>query len=114
MNHEGSRRRTVARPRASRPTVADQDGTRRNIAVVVEASNAYGRQLLAGIYDHVCEIDHWCTFLPEHGRGLPPLEELAAWRGDGIIARIETEEIARVIDRLGLPTVDTIAARLRG
>ena len=85
---------------------------RRNVAVVVETSNAYGRQLLAGIYDHVCERDHWCTFLPEHGRGRPPLAELEAWRGDGIIARIETDEIARVVERLGLPTVDTSAARL--
>lgn len=93
-------------PAAARPRV------RRNVAVVVEASNAYGRQLLAGIYDHVCRRDDWCTFLPEHGRGRPPLEELAAWRGDGLIARIETDEIARAVEDLALPAIDVSAARL--
>jgi LacI family transcriptional regulator len=98
--------------RAGKAAARGPAAARRNIAVVVETSNAYGRRLLAGIYDHVCDRDHWYTFLPEHGRGLPPLEELAAWGGDGIIARIETDEIARVVERLGLPTVDTSAARL--
>jgi len=112
VKREGQGRRTGPRHRGAGKTAGGPDAARRNIAVVVEASNAYGRQLLAGIYDHVCERDHWCTFLPEHGRGLPPLEELAAWRGDGIIARIETDEIARVIERLALPTIDTSAARL--
>lgn len=84
----------------------------RNVAILVETSNGYGRRLLAGIYDHICHRDHWCTFLPEHGRGTPPLEELSGWSGDGIIARIETDEIARAVERLGLPTIDISAARL--
>lgn len=43
---------------------------------------------------------------------MPPLKELARWTGDGIIARIENAETARVIERLGIPAVDISAGRL--
>ena len=86
------------------------------VAVVIEASNAYARGLLAGIQRSVREHEPWTVFLPEHGRGTPPLESLARWQGDGVIARIETAAIARVISRLRrtlrIPVVDVSAARL--
>lgn len=88
----------------------------RRVAVVIEASNAYGRGLLAGILRHVREQVPWTIFLPEHGRGAPPLEALSGWRGDGVIARIETPAIARAIAGLRRrgrpPVVDVSAARL--
>jgi LacI family transcriptional regulator len=88
----------------------------RRVAVVIEASNAYARGLLAGILRHVREHEPWTVFLPEHGRGRPPLEALAKWAGDGVIARIETESTARSIERLrrklGIPVIDVSAARL--
>jgi LacI family transcriptional regulator len=88
----------------------------RRVAVVIEASNAYARGLLAGILRHVREHEPWTVFLPEHGRGTPPLEALAKWAGDGVIARIETESTAKAIARLrrqfGIPVIDVSAARL--
>ena len=39
---------------------------------------------------------------------LPVLGWLKNWKGDGIIARIETEEIARAVKRTGLPVVDPL------
>ena len=86
------------------------------VAVVIEASNAYARGLLAGIHRHVREHDPWTIFLQEHGRGSPPLEALARWHGDGVIARIETQEIAAALDKLRrkqrLAIVDVSAGRL--
>jgi len=86
------------------------------VAVVIEASNAYARGLLAGIHRHVREHEPWTIFLPEHGRGSPPLERLAEWRGDGVIARIETPAIARVLAKIQrmqtVPVIDVSAARL--
>ncbi|NDC54485.1 MAG: helix-turn-helix domain-containing protein [Planctomycetia bacterium] len=88
----------------------------RRVAVVIEASNAYARGLLAGIHRHVREHEPWTIFLPEHGRGFPPLEPLARWRGDGVIARIETAAIARTLAALRrrqkLAIVDVSAGRL--
>lgn len=86
------------------------------VAVVIEASNAYARGLLAGIHRHVREHEPWTIFLPEHGRGLPPLERLATWRGDGVIARVETPAIATVLATVNrtskVPIIDVSAARL--
>ncbi len=48
----------------------------------------------------------------EQGRGDDPPPWLAGWKGDGIIARIETPRIARAVVRTGLPAVDLSAARL--
>jgi LacI family transcriptional regulator len=88
----------------------------RRVAVVIEASNAYARGLLAGIHRHVREHAPWTVFLPEHGRGTPPLEALAKWVGDGVIARIETEATATALKKLrrkfGIPVIDVSAARL--
>ena len=88
----------------------------RRVAVVIEASNAYARGLLAGIHRHVREHEPWTVFLPEHGRGKPPLESLAKWVGDGVIARIETKATAEAIEKLrrqlGIPVIDVSAARL--
>jgi LacI family transcriptional regulator len=95
--------------------VAMSHGPRR-VAVLIEASNAYARGLLAGIHRHMREHEPWTVFLPEHGRGAPPLGRLAHWQGDGIVARIETAAIARAVDQLRrerrLPVVDVSAARL--
>jgi LacI family transcriptional regulator len=86
------------------------------VAVVIEASNAYARGLLAGIHAHVRAHEPWTVFLPEHGRGKPPLEPLARWHGDGLIARVETPAIAKTVVGLrqsqGLAVVDVSAARL--
>lgn len=98
-----------------RPSPAEPSRDRQ-VAVVIEASNAYARGLLEGMLRHVRAHEHWTFFIPEHGRGLPPLEALSLWHGDGVIARIETKEIATVLKRLRrhrpLAIVDVSAARL--
>lgn len=81
------------------------------VALLVETSNNYARGLLEGIVSFVRTHDPWSIWLPEQRRGEPPPQWLARWRGDGIIARIETEEIARVLERIGKPVVDVSAAR---
>ena len=53
----------------------------------------------------------WSIYLGEHRRGEQAPPWLSRWRGDGVIARIETKEIARALARLKLPTVDVSAAR---
>jgi LacI family transcriptional regulator len=84
---------------------------RRSVALLIETSNAYARGLLAGIMSYVRQHRPWSIYLPELGRGDRPPAWLARWRGDGIIARIETREIARAVRRTRLPVVDVSAAR---
>ena len=49
-------------------------------------------------------------FLDQDRCGRPP-RCLSNWNGDGIVARIETDEIATALKRTGLPVVDVSAAR---
>ncbi|HEX6962988.1 MAG TPA: DNA-binding transcriptional regulator, partial [Lacipirellula sp.] len=75
-------------------------------------SNAYARGLLDGIIAYQREHELWSIYVAEQQRGAQPPDWLKNWRGDGIIARIETEPIAAAIRRTRLPTVDVSAARL--
>jgi LacI family transcriptional regulator len=79
---------------------------------LIETSNDYARGLLHGIRDWIREHHAWSIYLAEQSRGDRPPSWLARWNGDGIIARIETPEIARAVRRSGLPAVDMSAARL--
>lgn len=83
----------------------------RSIALLVETSNAYSRGLLEGILDFAQRQGNWSIFLPEQERGATPPAWLSKWEGDGIIARIETDQVATAIRKLRLPVVDLSAAR---
>lgn len=89
----------------------DAMGKRRSVALLIETSNAYARGVLEGIVDYVRHHEQWSVFLPEQERGGKPPGWLSGWKGDGIIARIETDEIARAARRAGCPVVDVSAAR---
>jgi len=84
---------------------------RKRIALLIETSNSYARGLLRGIRDYERFYKSWSIFLVEHSRGQPDLFWLKNWSGDGIIARIENEDIAKAILESGLPTVDLSAGR---
>jgi LacI family transcriptional regulator len=85
---------------------------RRNVALLIETSNAYARGVLHGVVRYIREHEPWSFYIPEQGRGDVPPRWLANWRGDGIIARIENQRIARSVANSGLPAVDVSAARL--
>ena len=79
---------------------------RRSVALLIETSNAYARGLLAGITAYVREHTPWSIYLPELGRG----DVAPTWRGDGIIARIETRAIALVSIRAIIPSPRHVGA----
>jgi LacI family transcriptional regulator len=83
---------------------------RRKVALLIETSNSYGRELLHGVRDWGRKQHAWSMRLSEHGRGagLPPW--LREWQGDGIIARVDSAAIAAALRRSGVPVVDVSAA----
>ena len=84
---------------------------RRRVALLIETSNAYARGLLQGITDYIRKHEAWSIYLPEQERGAAPPSWLSGWRGEGIIARIENDDIAAAIRASRLPVVDVSAAR---
>ncbi|MEM6690876.1 MAG: DNA-binding transcriptional regulator [Planctomycetota bacterium] len=84
---------------------------RRSVALLVETSNGYARGLLEGVISYTKANGNWSVHLTEQERGSPPPAWLNGWHGDGVIARIETDEIGRALKEKGLPVVDLSAAR---
>ena len=82
-----------------------------NVAVIVETSNSYARDILRGIHDYA-RTRRWTLYLTEHGRHEIDESFAGDWKFDGIIARIETDRMARIITAMDVPTVDVSAARL--
>jgi LacI family transcriptional regulator len=83
---------------------------RRRVALLVETSNAYARDLLHGIRSWMRQHQAWSIRLVEHGRGAHVPSWLSGWKGDGIIARVENAAIAQALRRTQLPVVDVSAA----
>lgn len=82
----------------------------RKVALMIETSNMYARDVLHGIRAWQREHGGWTIRLSEQGRGEGVPDWLRDWRGDGVIARVENERIAAALRRKRLPVVDVSAA----
>ena len=80
--------------------------TRPRVALLIETSNAYARDLLYGIRSYVREHSSWSIYLTEHGRGETLPEWIQKWEGEGTIARVENQKIAKALLNTGVPVVD--------
>ena len=76
------------------------------MAALVELSSAHGRGLIRGIAEYVNKNTEWSLHIEECG----PIRTVPAWikiwKGDGIIARIESPLIAKTLTSKKLPLVN--------
>jgi LacI family transcriptional regulator len=84
----------------------------KRVALLIETSNEYARRLLSGINSYIREHHPWSIYLSEYSRNNIDFTWLNEWQGDGIIARIENEQITRYILEANVPTVDLSASRM--
>jgi len=85
--------------------------TPRKVALLIETSNRYGRDLLYGVRDWMREGERWAIRLTEQARRAPLPAWLHDWQGDGIIARVDSPAIASALRRTRLPVIDVSAER---
>lgn len=78
---------------------------------MIETSNRYGRDLLYGVRDWMHEGERWAVRFTEQARLAPLPLWLPRWKGDGIIARVDSPAIAAALRKTGLPVVDVSAER---
>jgi LacI family transcriptional regulator len=74
------------------------------VALLIETSGAYGRDVLAGVSEYSRAHGSWSFYvLPRaHEQSLP---DMKSWHPAGIIARIESKRTARVIAQAGAPVI---------
>lgn len=90
---------------------ADARAATFKVALLIETSNRYGRDLLYGVRDWTRAGDRWAIRFTEQARLAPLPSWLPEWAGDGIIARVDSPAIAAALRRTRLPVVDVSAER---
>jgi LacI family transcriptional regulator len=76
------------------------------IALLIESSRMYGRELLRGIAAYAHRVGPWLFFHEERAFSDPIPPMLKRWSPDGILVRLANDELTRKIRNLHLPTVD--------
>jgi LacI family transcriptional regulator len=84
----------------------------KHVALLVETSRSYGRDLLRGVNRFMAEHGQWSLYLELRALDSRVPRWLASWRGDGIIARTGTPAMARAIASTGRPAVELRASKL--
>lgn len=78
------------------------------VALLVETSIASGRDKLAGIARYNREHGGWSLYHQPRGLELVSFETIRHWQGDGIIARIPSQEWLDVLCAKGVPVIDVL------
>jgi len=83
--------------------------TRRpHVALIVETSLISGRQILRGIARYARLHGPWSLFHEPRSLEASVPRWLSHWKGDGIIVRLQTEQIVTAVVETGLPAVDVL------
>jgi LacI family transcriptional regulator len=76
------------------------------VAILVDTSRSYGRDIVRGIRRYVAEYGPWSLYLePRDLRSTFP-DWLKKWRGDGILSRTVDETMLRQLKATQLPVVE--------
>ncbi len=76
------------------------------VALMIETSSSYGRQLLEGIVRFRQTHHDWSVFVEQRDLTSKPPEWLREWDGNGIISRFTTREFAETIKKIGISMVE--------
>lgn len=78
----------------------------KRVAILVETTRSYTRDLLSGVARYLQRHGPWSTFLELRSfeSSVPPW--LASWDGDGILTRTHSAEMADAILAAGVPAVE--------
>lgn len=84
-----------------------------SVAILVDTSRSYGRDIVRGIRRYVAEHGPWSLYLePRDLRSSFP-EWLKNWRGDGILSRTVDETMIRQLKATKLPVIELRTSMLK-
>jgi LacI family transcriptional regulator len=77
-----------------------------HVALIVETSIHYGRQVLSGVTRYIRSHEPWSVFLEQRELWSSPPAWLRNWAGAGVICRKTTPQMARMLAKAKVPLVD--------
>lgn len=77
-----------------------------HVALIVETSTSFGRQLLRGVAQYIREHSPWSVYFTERSAHEPVPTWMKDWTGDGVISRALSPEAVKVVFNSGIPVVD--------
>jgi len=83
----------------------------RRVALLIETSRSYGRDLLRGVKRYSLEQGPWSLFVEVRDLESQPPSWLRNWDGDGIITRSGSTAIAAEVRRARVPTIELRSTR---
>jgi LacI family transcriptional regulator len=82
------------------------------VALLIETTRSYTRDMLTGIRRYVAEHGPWSIFMELRALDSAPPPWLRHWDGEGLICRTFTPEMAAAVKASGLPAVETRSSHL--
>jgi LacI family transcriptional regulator len=76
------------------------------VAILVDTSRSYGRDIVRGIRRYVAEYGPWSLYLEPRDLHSTFPDWLKKWRGDGILSRTVDETMLRQLKATQLPVVE--------
>ncbi len=86
----------------------------KRVALLIETSRTYGRDLLRGVKRYNDERGGWSLFVEVRDLESKPPPWLSSWDGDGILVRSGSQAIATAVRRLGVPAVELRSTKIGG
>ncbi len=80
--------------------------SRPRVALLIETSQIYGREIYSGIADYVETHTGWSIFLDQRELGAAPPKWLTQKHWDGLMSRVTTPALVRTIRKMGVAAVD--------
>ncbi|MCU0791702.1 MAG: DNA-binding transcriptional regulator [Opitutaceae bacterium] len=88
-------------------------GKSRAVAILVDTSTSWGRRVIEGAAQFAHQHTDWRLYL--EARGMEETLRLpSGWKGDGVIARVSSDEMARELKSAGFPVVNVSGIRASG
>lgn len=84
-----------------------------HVALLIETSRSHGRGLLNGIRQFIAENEEWSVFLMPRSLDSQIPDWISRWKGDGILSRTTSQEMADAITASGIPTVELRSTKLK-
>ncbi|NLE38530.1 MAG: DNA-binding transcriptional regulator [Pirellulaceae bacterium] len=102
MSASNGKNRSTTRPASA----WSRNGSAPRVALMVETSQSFGRDLFRGITRYLRENGPWSVFFVQRGVCDRVPKWLKKWSGDGIISRVNTPDMRHFAAETRLPIID--------